>query len=337
MKTICFIGAGSWGTALSTLLAPKGYRINIFDIDKPHLDRMEAAMENVDYLPGVKLKGDYHFYTDNAPALENADLVVFSLPAQIFRTALQSALPHIPDKAIVMNIAKGIEQKTLKRMSEVAEEYFDMDRYVVLSGPSHAEEVGLGMPTTVAVSSKSKRAAEYVQNMFVCERFRIYTNEDMIGVELGGSVKNVLAVGSGIIDGLGYGDNTRAAMMTRGIAEMTRLGVALGARPETFAGLAGIGDLIVTCTSHHSRNFRCGQLIGQGMDPIEARDKIGMIVEGMFTAEAAYDLACKVGVEMPITEAIYNVIQGKIEVRDAVVNLMGRPYGSEGVWLEDRD
>ena len=329
MATVTFIGAGSFGTALSTIVAAKGCRVNIFDIDEAHLKRMEDAMENTDYLPGVQLEGDYHFYTDNEAALRDADYVVFSLPAQHFRSAISAAAPFIRDDALVMNIAKGIEQKTLKRMSEVAEEYFDMDRYVCISGPSHAEEVGIGVPTAISVSSRKSETANALADLFATNRFRIYINDDMLGMELAGSVKNVMAVGSGIIDGLGFGDNTRAAMMTRGIAEMTRLGIAMGARAETFAGLSGVGDMIVTCTSMHSRNFRCGRLIGQGMDPEEARKSIGMVVEGMFTAEAAYELAKKAGVEMPITEAIYNVINGKIQVNDALEALMGRPRKSE--------
>ena len=330
MKTVCFVGAGSFGTALSRIVAEKGCRVNIFDIDAAHLERMEKAMENTDYLPGVKLSGDYHFYTNNEEALKDADVVVFSLPAQHFRSALTAAIPFIKSDALVMNIAKGIEQKTLLRMSEVAAECgFDMQRYVVISGPSHAEEVGIGVPTTIAVSSENPASAKAIQELFGTNRLRLYTNDDMKGMELAGSIKNVMAVGSGIIAGLGYGDNTRAAMMTRGLAEMTRLGVKLGAKPETFAGLAGTGDMIVTCTSMHSRNFRCGKLIGEGMDPVEARDSIGMIVEGMFTAEAAVDLAKKAGVDMPISQAIYDIINGKIDVKDALEALMGRPLRDE--------
>ena len=329
MKTVCFIGAGSFGTALSTIVAAKGCRVNIFDVDEPHLRRMEEAMENTDYLPGVKLFGDYHFYTDNEPAIKDADVVVFSLPAQIFRIALKAALPFIKEDALVMNIAKGIEQKTLKRMSEIAAEMFDMQRYVMISGPSHAEEVGIGVPTTISVASENPDAAKAIQTLFGNNRLRLYTNSDMMGMELAGSLKNVMAVGSGIISGLGYGDNTRAAMMTRGLAEMTRLGIKLGAKPETFAGLAGTGDMIVTCTSMHSRNFRCGKLIGEGMDPEEARKSIGMVVEGMFTAEAAVELARQAGVEMPITEAIYAVITGKLDVKEGLEALMGRPLKSE--------
>ncbi len=333
MKTVTFVGAGSFGTALSTIVAAKGYRVNIFDIDKAHLDRMEEAMENTDYLPGVKLSGDYHFYTDNEAALKDADYVVFSLPAQHFRSAIKAGAPFIKDDAVVMNIAKGIEQKTLKRMSEVAEEYFDLDRYVCISGPSHAEEVGIGVPTAVSVSSKNPASAKAISDLFTTNRFRIYYNDDMMGMELAGSIKNVMAVGSGIIAGLGYGDNSRAAMITRGLAEMTRLGVKLGAKPETFAGLAGTGDMIVTCTSMHSRNFRCGKLIGEGMNPEEARKSIGMVVEGMFTAEAAYEMSKQADVEMPITEAIYNVIHGDLKVEDALEALMGRPRKNEVNYL----
>lgn len=333
MKTVTFVGAGSFGTALSTIVAAKGYRVNIFDIDKAHLDRMEAAMENTDYLPGVKLSGDYHFYTDNEAALKDADFVVFSLPAQHFRSAIKAGAQYIKEDAIAMNIAKGIEQKTLMRMSEVADEYFDLDRYVCLSGPSHAEEVGIGVPTAVSVSCRNIESAKAISDLFSTNRFRIYYNDDIKGMELAGSVKNVMAVGSGIIAGLGFGDNTRAAMITRGLAEMTRLGVKLGAKPETFAGLSGTGDMIVTCTSLHSRNFRCGKLIGEGMDPEEARKSIGMVVEGMFTAEAAYELSKRAGVEMPITEAIYNIINGKLKAEDALETLMGRPRKNEVNYL----
>ena len=330
MKTVAFIGGGSFGTALSTIVAAKGCRVNIFDIDEPHIKRMEEAMENTDYLPGVKLEGDYHFYTDNKPAIEDADFIVFSLPAQVFRKAASAAAPYIRSDALMMNIAKGIEQKTLLRMSEVAEEVgLDMDRYVCISGPSHAEEVGLGVPTVVSVSCRNEDSANKVADLFSTNRFKIYLNEDMKGMELAGSIKNVMAVGSGIIDGLGFGDNTRAAMITRAITEMSRLGVKMGARAETFAGLSGVGDMIVTCTSMHSRNFRCGRLIGQGKDPEEAREEIGMVVEGMFTAEAAHDLAAREGVEMPIAEAIYNVIKGNVDVHDALEDLMGRPRKSE--------
>ena len=334
MKTVAFIGGGSFGTALSTIVAAKGCRVNIYDIDQEHLARMEADRENKDYLPGVKLRGDYHFCRTNEEAVRDADFVVFALPAQHVRSAVSASAPFIRKDAIVTCISKGLEQKTHKRMSEVIGEYFDLDRYVCISGPSHAEEVGIGVPTAVAMSSNKESSAMAMAELFMNNRFRVYLNDDMMGMELAASLKNVLAVGSGIIDGLGYGDNTLAAMLTRGCAETTRLGVKLGAKPETFAGLAGIGDMIVTCTSIHSRNFRCGRLIGKGCTPEEAIKEIGMVAEGMYTAEVAHELAESLGVEMPISEAIYRVINGDITVEDAMETLMGRPVGYEVNYLE---
>ena len=250
--------------------------------------------------------------------------MLFSAPAQHFRSALASALEFIPENALVINVAKGIEQKTLARMSEIAAEHLDLNRYVVLSGPSHAEEVGRKLPTTVAAASYNLAAAEQIQDLFMTDRFRVYTTEDVVGVELGGALKNIIALGAGVSDGMGFGDNAKAALMTRGLTEITRLGLKLGAKPETFAGLTGTGDLIVTCTSMHSRNRRCGIMIGEGMSPAEATEKVGMVVEGMFTTEAAYELAKREGVEMPITEDIYRAIKGEITAADAVGILMGR-------------
>jgi glycerol-3-phosphate dehydrogenase (NAD(P)+) len=231
--------------------------------------------------------------------------------------------------ALLLNVAKGIEQRTHRTISSIAAECAPEHTYAVLSGPSHAEEVALGMPTTVAIASADPDAAAYVQSVFTTERFRIYTNPDVAGLELGGALKNIIALGAGISDGMGYGDNTKAALMTRGIAEMTRLGVSLGARAETFSGLAGIGDLIVTCTSMHSRNRRCGILIGEGMDPQEAVRRIGMVVEGITTAEAAVELAAAQGVELPITENVYRVVGGEITPREALASLMTRPSKGE--------
>mgnify|MGYP001278266907 FL=1 len=324
MKTIGITGAGSWGTALATVLAGKGHRVRIWDIDERHLRSMEEHRENVDYLPGVPLDDNIEITYTTEAALKDADVVLFSAPAQHFREALTSALEYIGNAAIVINVAKGIEQKSLKRMSEIAAEHLDLDRYVVLSGPSHAEEVGRRLPTTVAAASYDLKAAEAVQDLFMTDRFRVYTTEDVVGVELGGALKNIIALGAGISDGMGFGDNAKAALMTRGLAEITRLRIKLGARPETFAGLTGTGDLIVTCTSMHSRNRRCGIMIGEGMSPEEATKKVGMVVEGMFTTEAAYELARRENVEMPITEAIYRAIKGEITAAEAVGLLMGR-------------
>lgn len=324
MKKAGIIGAGSWGTALATVLAGKGIDVSIWDIDENHLRSMEEYRENKDYLPGVPLPENLKIEGSQREALKDADLVLFSAPAQHFREAVSSAKEFIKDGAVTVNVAKGIERGSLKRMSEIAEEFLDMDRYAVLSGPSHAEEVGRRLPTTVAAASVNIKTAETIQDAFMTDRFRVYTTEDVTGVELGGALKNIIALGAGISDGMGFGDNAKAALMTRGLAEITRLGVKLGAKPETFAGLTGTGDLIVTCTSIHSRNRRCGIMIGEGMAPDEATEKVGMVVEGMFTAEAAYELAKRENVEMPITEAIYRAIRGEITAANAVEILMGR-------------
>ncbi len=324
MKKVGVIGAGSWGTALAITLSGKGHQVKIWDVNPEHLQELEANRENVRYLPDIKFNDNLQIAATIEEAIAGADMVLFSAPAQFFRGALDNAMPYLKPEMILVNVAKGIEQKTLKRMSEIAEEKLPEAKYVVLSGPSHAEEVGRQMPTTVAVASKDLKLAEEVQEIFMTERFRVYTTQDVVGVELGGSLKNIIALGAGISDGMGFGDNAKAALMTRGLAETKRLGVKLGADPATFAGLTGVGDLIVTCTSMHSRNRRCGIMIGEGMDPKEATAKVGMVVEGMFTTESAYDLAVREGVDMPITTALYNVINGKISARDALELLMGR-------------
>ncbi len=329
MKTIGVIGAGSWGTALAITLSNKGHNVKICDVNAEHLAEMRANRENVRYLPGIKFCDRLHIVDDAQEALEGADVALFSAPAQHFRSAFEGALPYLTDDMVVVNVAKGIEQGTLMRLSEIAYALKPDVKYVVLSGPSHAEEVGKALPTTVAVASKEMELAEYVQDVFMTDRFRVYTNDDVCGVELGGALKNIIALGAGISDGIGFGDNAKAALMTRGITEMCRLGVKLGADIATFSGLTGIGDLIVTCTSMHSRNRRCGIMIGEGIKPSEAVEKVGMVVEGMFTAEAAYELAKRVGVEMPITECIYECINERISAKDAVDMLMGRDKKNE--------
>ncbi len=328
MKKIANIGAGSWGTALANTLATKGHIVRIWDLNEQHLKDMAAARENTRYLPGVKLSDNIEICFTQEEAIKDADVVLFAAPAQHFRSALSNAKAYMHDDMLIINVAKGIEQKTLMRLSEVAEELLGKDivdrRYVSLSGPSHAEEVGKFMPTTVSVASKHIETAEEAQDLFMTNRFRIYTSTDVAGLELGGALKNIIALGAGISDGMGFGDNAKAAMMTRGLAEITRLGVKLGAQAQTFSGLAGVGDLIVTCTSMHSRNRRCGIMIGEGMPPNEAVEKVGMVVEGIYTTDAAYNLAQKVGVEMPITECIYRVVRGEIRADEAVELLMSR-------------
>lgn len=324
MNRIGVIGAGSWGTALAVTLSGKGHSVRIWDIDRTHIEELRLNRENRRYLPGVKFPDGLVPADTVEEALDGADTVLFSAPAQHFRSALESAAPYINRDMIIVNVAKGIEQKSLMRMSEIAKEMGQYEKYAVLSGPSHAEEVGRAMPTTVVAASENHDVAVAVQDMFSTDFLRVYTGTDVTGVELGGALKNIIALGAGISDGLGFGDNAKAAMMTRGIAEMKRLGVKMGADVNTFAGLTGIGDLIVTCTSMHSRNRRCGIMIGEGMAPDEAVKNVGMVVEGMFTAEAAYELADRLGVEMPITNEIYKLIKGQITGKEAVMNLMGR-------------
>lgn len=286
MKTIGVIGAGSWGTALAITLSNKGHNVKICDVNAEHLAEMRTNRENVRYLPGIKFCDNLHMVDSAQEALEGADVALFSAPAQHFRSAFEGALPYLTDDMVVVNVAKGIEQGTLMRLSEIAYALKPDVKYVVLSGPSHAEEVGKALPTTVAVASKDMELAEYIQDIFMTDRFRVYTNDDVCGVELGGALKNIIALGAGISDGIGFGDNAKAALMTRGITEMCRLGVKLGADIATFSGLTGIGDLIVTCTSMHSRNRRCGIMIGEGIKPSEAVEKVGMVVEGMFTGRS---------------------------------------------------
>lgn len=331
MSKIAVIGAGSWGTALATVLSGKGYEVAIWTRNKEQTASMKENRENIKYLPGTKFDENIIIVDEMKEAIEGAEAVMFSVPTQAFRGNFEKALPYLTDDMVIINVAKGIEQGTLKRVSEIAEELKPGVKYVMLSGPSHAEEVAEKLPTTVAVASEDADAAAYVQDIFITERFRTYINDDVVGVELGGALKNIIALGAGISDGMGFGDNAKAALMTRGITEITRLGLALGAKQETFSGLTGVGDLIVTCTSMHSRNRRCGIMIGEGLSPKEATDKIGMVVESMFTTIAAYGLAKKVGVEMPITEKIYEVINGEIDAKEAVEILMGRERKHEKV------
>lgn len=329
MKKIAVIGAGSWGTALALTLGRNGHQVRIWDVDEEHVRTLQATKVNNRYLPNCPFVGDMEAVLDIKDAVEGAYMVLFVAPAQHFRSALNSAMPYLTPDMLIVNAAKGIEQKSLQTISQIAHEMLPDAKYAMLSGPSHAEEVGICMPTTVAAASKDLKVAEAVQDVFMNDYFRVYTNDDVIGTEIGAAMKNIIALGAGISDGMGYGDNTKAAMMTRGIVEITRLGVKMGAHPETFSGLAGMGDLIVTCISQHSRNRRCGLMIGAGEDPKVATKKVGMVVEGMYTTEAAHELAKKLGVDMPITEAIYDVINGKLDAHEAVDMLMMRRRGSE--------
>ena len=323
-KKIAVIGAGSFGTALAITLAGRGHRVTMWARRAEQIDEMQAEGTNSRYLPEIRLPEEIAFTKDLSTAVQDKNLLLFAVPAQKFREVFGEAMKYADAGVPVVNVAKGIEKGTLLRLSEIAGELAPGCNYIALSGPSHAEEVARRMPTTVVVAGKNHELAVEIQEIFSTDRFRVYTNEDLTGVELGGALKNIIALGAGISDGLGFGDNAKAALMTRGLAEITRLGLALGARHETFAGLTGTGDLIVTCTSMHSRNRRCGIMIGEGMAPDEATKKVGMVVEGMFTTEAAYELAARENIEMPITEAIYRVIRGDMKATDAVDLLMGR-------------
>lgn len=329
MKKITVIGAGSFGTALAILLTDKGYDVSIWGRSEEQLALMREKRENPHYLPGVKLSEKLNIEGNLKSALINAEIIVFSVPAQNFRSVLESSREYIKSSSTIVNVAKGIEKKSLLRLSQVAEDVIPDIKYVTLSGPSHAEEVARNLPTTVTVASLDNQLSKEIQEVFNTERFRVYTNDDIIGVELGGALKNIIALGAGISDGMGFGDNAKAAIMTRGITEMCRLGLAMGANMNTFSGLTGIGDLIVTCTSMHSRNRRCGILMGEGISTDKAVEKVGMVVEGISTTEAAYELAKLYNIEMPLTECICQMIKGEIDALEAVSLLMGRKTKNE--------
>ena len=278
----------------------------------------------MDKLPGVKLPEDMEFTIDLKEAAEGKDVLVLAVPSPFIRNTAHSLKEVVADNQIIVNVAKGIEEATLMTLSQVIEEEVPQARVAVLSGPSHAEEVGRGLPTTIVVGSKDKETAEYLQNIFMNQVFRVYISPDVCGIELGAALKNVVALAAGIADGLGYGDNTKAALITRGIAEIARLGVAMGGKPETFSGLSGIGDLIVTCASKHSRNRKAGVLMGQGKTMEEAMAEVKMVVEGVYSAKAANRLALKYQVSMPIIEQVNAVLFENKPAAEAVKDLMLR-------------
>ena len=323
MARVAVIGAGSWGTAISVSLARGGHNVVLRSRTTEAAEELSRSGENKKYLPGVKLpEGIEH--TADAACVEGAELIVMATPSHTMRDMAKLIAPYVKEKQIIVSISKGFDEAIGQRLSEVIAEEIPSARVAAMSGPSHAEEVALSMPTTNVVASDDAEAALRVQEIFNSPSFRIYTSEDIIGVELGGSLKNVIALCAGICDGLGYGDNAKAALITRGIAEITRLGVAMGAKFETFAGLSGIGDLVATCTSMHSRNRRAGILIGSGKSPAEAEAEVKMVVEGVKSASAVYALAQKYGVEMPISREAYRVLYEGADVRECLPRLMGR-------------
>lgn len=321
---ICVIGAGSWGTALAISLSKKGHIVNMWMRNENQYSHMFKDRENVKYLPGVILPENIILYNNIYEAVKDAKIILLTISSQSIRSVIQNIKTIINKDQIIVNASKGLENSTLLRISQVIEGELPENAYVVLSGPSHAEEVCRDLPTTLVAASSKIEVAEYIQDIFISSNLRIYTNPDVVGVEVGGALKNVIAIGAGISEGLGFGDNAKAALMTRGIREVARLGQAMGAEISTFAGLSGIGDLIVTCTSMHSRNRRCGIKIGQGQKIEEAIESIGMVVEGVITTKVAYELSVKYQVEMPITTEIYNVLYQGCNAREAVANLMIR-------------
>ncbi|MCI8985106.1 MAG: NAD(P)H-dependent glycerol-3-phosphate dehydrogenase [Lachnospiraceae bacterium] len=324
MADISIIGAGSWGIALAVLLHKNGHHVTVWSVIETEIRMLQKEREHKDKLPGVKLPEDMVFTTDLEQAVKGAEVLVLAVPSPYTRSTSHSMASLVKEGQVIVNVAKGIEEKTLLTLSQIIEEEIPQANVAVLSGPSHAEEVGRGIPTTIVVGAKDKETAEYLQNIFMNEVFRVYISPDVLGIELGAALKNVVALAAGIADGLGYGDNTKAALITRGITEIARLGVAMGGRFETFCGLTGIGDLIVTCASMHSRNRRAGILIGQGYTMKQAMDEVKMVVEGVYSAKAAMGLAKKFDVQLPIIEQVNAVLfEGQL-ADEAVKNLMLR-------------
>jgi len=320
---ISVIGSGSWGTAIAIMLAENGHNVLLWSHSAGECENLQTHKENISYLPGFAIPQAVSHTTELA-ACANADIIVCALPSFAVRATFASLRQFVKPGQVIVNISKGIENDTLMTLSAVLREEMPGCKIAVMSGPSHAEEVAQKKPTTNVVASSDKTTANFIQDAFMNPYFRVYTHDDILGVELGGSLKNVIALCAGISDGLGFGDNTKAALMTRGIFEITRLGVAMGANAETFGGLSGIGDLIVTCTSMHSRNRRAGILIGQGKTPDQVRDEIKMVIEGINTCRAAKHLADKMGVEMPIINQAYQVLFEDKPALDATMSLMNR-------------
>ena len=323
---IAVVGSGGWGTALSILLHENRHEVTLVSYSEAESRSLAESLENP-FLPGVKLPEDLRYTADPA-AVSECTLVVVVPPSFAIRSTSEKIAPFLRSDAILVSATKGIEPDTGKRMSEIVAEVTGK-KVVVLSGPSHAEEVSRGVPTGVVAACEDRLLAEIVQEVFMNDHFRVYTSSDPLGVELGAAMKNVIALCAGVCDGLGYGDNTKALLMTRGLTEVARLGMKLGSRTDTFAGLTGIGDLIVTCTSMHSRNRRAGILIGEGMTVQEAMKEVGAVVEGYYATQAVKLLADRLGVEMPITNAAYRVLYEGAPVGEALHSLMGRKKGKE--------
>lgn len=324
MANVSVLGAGSWGLGLALLLNNNGHNVTVWSVLKDEVDMLQTEREHKRCLPGVRIPDSITISGDTANVINNADVLVLAVASPYTRSTAKLIAPFVKEGQIIVNVAKGVEEHTLLTLCQIVEEEIPQAKVAVLSGPSHAEEVSRGIPTTCVIGAHEKNTAEYLQNIFMSDVFRVYTSPDMLGICIGGALKNVIALAAGIADGLGYGDNTKAALITRGNAEITRLGVAMGANPHTFSGLSGIGDLIVTCASMHSRNRRAGILIGKGYTKDQAMEEVQMVVEGVFSAKAALELSKKYNIEMPIVEQVNKVLFEDKPAAEAVKELMLR-------------
>lgn len=324
MAKVNVLGAGSWGTALSLLLHKNGHQVKLWSALEAEVKMLNEKREHTSKLPGVRIPEEVEITTDLKSCLDDADVAVLAVPSPFTRSTAKQMAPFVKKGQIIVNVAKGVEEHTLMTLREIISEEIPAANVCVLSGPSHAEEVGKEIPTTCVVSAEKRETAEYLQGIFMSPVFRVYTTPDILGVELGGALKNVIALAAGTADGLGYGDNTKAALITRGIAEIARLGTKMGAHIETFYGLSGMGDLIVTCASVHSRNRKAGYLMGKGYTMQQAMDEVKMVVEGVYSAKAAKSLAEKYDVEMPIIMEVNKVLFEDKSAADAVRDLMIR-------------
>ena len=334
MKNVSILGAGTWGCAIAILLANKGHNVTIWTKIEKEAQQLKEDRKNVKNLPGAELPEQVTVTLDLEEACKEKDVIVMAVASPYIRATAHLAGPFIKEGQVIVNVSKGIEDGTLFTLSEVIKSEIPQADIAVLSGPSHAEEVSRGVPTTIVVGAATKETAHFIQDVFITDLFRVYTSPDMIGIELGGSLKNVIALAAGIVDGLGFGDNTKAALMTRGMAEIARLGIKMGGKMETFAGLSGFGDLFVTCTSKHSRNWNAGYLMGQGKTMEEAMKEVNQVVEGVNSARAAYALAQKNEVEMPIVEQINQVLFESKSTKDALNDLLNRDRRKEYKNLE---
>ena len=324
MAEVSVIGAGSWGIALAKVLHTNGNSVTVWSIVEDEIAMLHEKHEHIQKLPGVKLPYDMEFTTDLGQAIEGKEYLILAVPSVFTRSTAKSMAPFVKEGQIIVCVAKGIEEETLMPLTDIVEQEIPQANVAVMCGPSHAEEVGIGLPTTVVAGAKKRAVAEGIQDIFMNSVFRVYTSPDVLGMELGGSLKNVIALAAGMADGLGYGDNTKAALITRGMFEMNKLATVMGANQETLNGLTGIGDLIVTCESKHSRNRKAGMLIGQGYTMQQAMDEVKMVVEGVYSAKAAIALARKYSVDMPIIEEVNKVLFEDKPAKEAVNDLMLR-------------